>query len=153
MDTKMWLRGLILISLHMPLLAIAALGSSPESVSSPRPAAKASSRSAVSGGTLPYSVQQSDTAAGTAIREYVRSDGKVFAVFWEGPVQPNLKQYLGTYFQPYVDTARISRSGHRHLAVKTADVVVQSSGHMRAFSGRAYIPQMLPKGITIDELE
>jgi len=68
-------------------------------------------------------------------------------------VQPNLKQYLGDYFKPYVDSARMAHSGHRNLTVQTSDVIVQSSGHMRAFSGRAYIPHMLPKGITIDELE
>jgi hypothetical protein len=30
---------------------------------------------------------------------------------------------------------------------------VQSGGHMRAFRGRAYLPQLLPAGVSGDEIK
>ena len=87
---------------------------------------------------------------GTLIREYVTPAGKVFGVSWSGPTIPDLTQLLGSYnteFQNAVHT----KNGRRHAAaVHDSDLVVESSGHMRAFIGRAYVNSLLPSGVTQD---
>ena len=39
--------------------------------------------------------------SGTTVREYVSSNGTVFAVAWQGPWLPDLRQMLGPYFDDY----------------------------------------------------
>ena len=98
-----------------------------------------------------YSVQESTTPAGTTVRQYVDgTTGRVFAVVWQGPFLPDLQQLLGDYFQPFVQQGAARSRTDRLL--RRDDVVVHSSGRMRAFSGRAYLPGQLPQGVSIDEL-
>src|SRR5579864_7316700 len=43
-----------------------------------------------------------EIAAGSqTVREFVRSDGTVFALSWSGPVPPDLQTLLGPYFGAY----------------------------------------------------
>jgi hypothetical protein len=87
---------------------------------------------------------------GTLIREFVTPAGKVFGVSWSGPTIPDLTQLLGSYnteFQNAVHTKAVRRHA---AAVHDSDLVVESSGHMRAFIGRAYVNSLLPSGVTQD---
>lgn len=93
-----------------------------------------------------YTVHELQTPSGTVVREYVSPDGIVFGVAWQGPVMPDLRQVLGTYFDRYVQAAT-KRSARGPVAIEQPGLVVQSSGHMRAFTGRAYIPEALPQGV------
>jgi hypothetical protein len=97
-------------------------------------------------------VHEIQLPSGTLLREYVGSDGKVFAIAWNGPAIPNLRQTLGQYFDNYVTAAKANRSGHHHLQIQQSDLVVQSSGHMRAFFGRAYLPPAVPGGVSVGDL-
>jgi hypothetical protein len=90
--------------------------------------------------------------SGTVVREFVGSDGKVFAVAWNGPTAPNLRQTLGRYFETFAAAARLKHPGHNRLQIQQGDLVVQSSGHMRAFMGRAYLPHDIPVGVELGEL-
>ncbi|MFI4890335.1 MAG: DUF2844 domain-containing protein [Steroidobacterales bacterium] len=99
-----------------------------------------------------YEVHELQLPTGTTVREYAAPDGAVFAIAWNGPAMPDLQQTLGTYFADYVEAARTSQQGHNHLAAVRADLVVQSTGHMRAFVGRAYLASAVPAGVSIDEL-
>ena len=58
----------------------------------------------------------------------------VFAVSWQGPDLPDLQQILGRYFDTYVNAlnSRDGVSGPGTVALP--GLVVQSAGHMRAFS-------------------
>src|SRR5579863_8274500 len=56
-----------------------------------------------------YTVHEIQAANGTVVREFVSSDGKVFAVAWHGPWMPDMRQILGTYFEQYAQ-ARQSES-------------------------------------------
>jgi hypothetical protein len=95
-----------------------------------------------------YTVHVISGADGTLIREYVTPAGKVFGVSWTGPVMPDLSQLLGTYNTELHNTLHTKR-GHRNSAVvRNPDLVVESSGHLRAFQGRAYLNSMLPSGVT-----
>lgn len=100
-----------------------------------------------------YRVHEIQTSSGTVLREFADTGGRVFAVAWSGPRIPNLRQALGQYFDAYATVARGKHAGGRtHLEIRQDDWVMQSSGHMRAFQGRAYLPQALPAGVTLDEI-
>jgi hypothetical protein len=100
-----------------------------------------------------YTVHEMLTASGTIVREYVSAQGRVFAIAWQGPFMPDLRQVLGSYYEPYLKAAKSSRSGRGPVLVQQPDLVVHSGGHMRAFSGRAYVPQLLPTDVQIDEIQ
>lgn len=137
--------------LAAPLLAFAELGGDVQSVQVDqlRMQAVRTGASADSG----YTVHEMRMPSGTTVREYVAANGKVFAVAWDGPSQPNLRQVLGRYFDQYADAAREIPSAQRHLVIQQPGFVMQSSGHMRAFSGKAYLPQMLPEGVAVEDLQ
>ncbi len=94
-------------------------------------------------------IHEITTDGGMHIREFVDRRGAVFAVTWSGPVVPDLRQLLGASFSAYA-TALASlaqRPLHRFTRIATPELVVENGGHMRAFSGRAYLPARLPAGV------
>jgi hypothetical protein len=131
-------------------VALATLGGDVSSVESDRVRMKAAAVTTTESG--PYTVHSMQTPSGTTVREFANADGTVFAVTWQGPFPPDLRQTLGTYFQKYQTAPRARRYGHSHDTVEQPDLVVHSSGHLRAFSGSAYVPQLVPAGVSIDQL-
>lgn len=102
-----------------------------------------------------YTLHEIQTATGVAVKEYVSPVGKVFAVTWEGPVHPDLRQLLGAYYDEYVQAIaaqRAQRRGRGPLLIEHAGLVVQVSGHLRAFVGKAYVPQQLPQGVHAEDI-
>jgi hypothetical protein len=92
--------------------------------------------------------------SGTRIREYVGTDGKVFAVTWNGPFLPNLRSLLGTYFDTMTaESAKTPKAGHSQLRINTPEVVILSGGRMRAFNGRAWVPAQLPAGVNVEDIK
>jgi len=102
-----------------------------------------------------YTVHEIESTSGVVVREYVSSAGKVFAIAWQGPWPPDMRQLLGSYFDPYIQAAR-ARSGpgmaRRPLMIEQPGLVVQVGGHPRSFVGRAYIPDQLPSNVTAEEI-
>jgi Protein of unknown function (DUF2844) len=97
-----------------------------------------------------FEVHQLQASNGTTVREYVSSTGTVFAVSWEGPWMPDLRQVLGTYYDAYqrtVPAVRNARRSHGPMTFRSGDLVVQIGGHPRAFVGRAYIERLVPQGM------
>jgi hypothetical protein len=139
---------MVLMAATAPVFA--ALGGDAASVDADRVRMKATHRM-IAGST--YSVQEIQTPAGTTIREYVSPAGKVFGVVWQGPQMPDLKQLFGDYFGTYQDAAKAQRTSRGALRVVQPDIVVHSGGHMRAFFGRAYVPQLVPTGVSIDDIK
>jgi hypothetical protein len=99
-----------------------------------------------------YRVQEIQLPSGTVVREFSTLAGTVFAVAWRGPAIPDLKQILGAYYGAFTAASGTSRGGRHRLVIRQNDFVMQSSGHMRAFTGRAYLPRAVPPGVTEDEL-
>jgi hypothetical protein len=100
-----------------------------------------------------YTLHEVQSSTGTTIREYVSSSGTVFAVAWQGPWLPNLRQILGPYFDQYqraMQSAQGSRRARGSLTINQPDLIVQMSGHPRAVSGRAYVPRLVPLSIQAD---
>ena len=97
-------------------------------------------------------LHQTLTPTGTQIREYINADGIVFAIAWNGPTLPNLKQLLGNYFQQ-LSAPTTAHTGLRNTSIRSSDVVIQSHGHMRAFQGRAFIPALMPSTVQENQIQ
>ncbi len=93
-----------------------------------------------------YEIQEITNDNGMRVREYLNRNGVVFAVTWNGPVVPDLRTLLGASFDSYVEQlSALKHPGtHRSLRLASSTLVVESGGHMRAYSGRAYLPLLLP---------
>lgn len=149
--TRWWLSGSLLCALVLPLMAHATLGEPESSLQADghqlqlQGSIKATDRTT-------YRMHELALPSGTMVREYANLDGLVFAVTWNGPFMPDLQQILGRYFAQYSAGAKANKLDHHHLQIRDADFVVQASGHMHAFSGRAYLPQAIPAGVAVGEL-
>jgi hypothetical protein len=101
-----------------------------------------------------FQMQEIVTDNGIQVREYLNQKGTVFAVTWAGPVVPDLQQLLGTQFAAYTTAlaARDHLGLHRSVRVATSGLVVESDGHLRAYVGRAYLPALIPTGVSAAEL-
>ena len=98
-----------------------------------------------------YVVHEIQAPSGSLVREFVAPAGAVFAVAWTGPTMPDLRQVLGSYFDRYV-AAVAQRRMRGPVLIEQPGLVVQSSGHMRAFTGKAYVPDAVPSGVSIEEI-
>lgn len=103
-----------------------------------------------------YTVHEMQAASGTVVREYLSPEGKVFAIAWQGRWMPDLRQLLGGYFEQYraaVQTHSGTRIVRKPVMIDQAGLVVQIGGQIRAFSGRAYLPEMLPTGVRAEDIQ
>jgi hypothetical protein len=64
-----------------------------------------------------------------------------------------MQQTLGTYFKAYTSAPRAKHSDHKRFAIAEPGFVLQSSGHMRAYFGRAYVPQLLPQNVSVTDIQ
>ena len=151
---KLGLRAAILsaVMLMIALPAFAGLGEDVSSVQADQAHMQGSLRTTQ---TQAYTLHEIQAPTGIVVREYVSTSGKVFAVAWQGPRPPDMRQILANYFGQYQQAAQVqvnSRAGRRPLAIQQPGLVVQSGGHMRSFTGRAYIPEMLPQGVSAEAI-
>jgi len=132
-------------------LARAGLGEPASSIGADQAAVAASRRQRDARGT--HVVEELASDART-IREYVSPSGVVFAVCWDGVTPPNLEAVLGSYAAP-VRRAAAAQGAPRSRArrVEAAGAVVETWGHMRSAHGRAYVPALVPAGVTLDEIK
>jgi hypothetical protein len=148
-------RGLLFLVIGIGALWIqparAALGSDAASV-----ATDAAELHGIARATLQqqYDIEEITNANGMRVREFLNRNGSVFAVTWSGPVVPNLRTLLGASFEGYIKSvAALTQPGlHRSLRIATSELVVESGGHMRAYSGRAYLPLLIPTGVSTADL-
>jgi Protein of unknown function (DUF2844) len=137
---------LTLLMLVTSLPAVAALGGDVSTVQTDQVHMQGSLRVIHSDA---YDVHQIQSPSGIVVREYVSPAGKIFGIAWQGPWMPDMQQLLGDYFPQYADGAQAQakeRPGHRPLQVVQPGFVLQLLGHMRSFTGRAYVPGMVPPG-------
>ncbi|MGC1415010.1 MAG: DUF2844 domain-containing protein [Candidatus Acidiferrum sp.] len=142
----------ILAILAVPFPAAASLGGDVASVQADVAKMQASLQTSSSDS---YTIHEIQAPTGVAVKEYVSSSGKVFAVTWQGSVHPDLQQLLGTYYDQYVQAVqaqRAHRRGRGPLLIQEPGLVIQITGHMRSFRGKAYVPQMLPAGVRVEDI-
>ncbi len=133
--------------------ATAALGGTVDSVGADAGAMRGELHST---GFVSYDVHQI-VSGQLIVNEYATRAGQVFAVTWHGPAPANLQQLLGTYFprfQAAAVAAHKSQPGiHRVFTLSESDLVIRAAGRMRAFGGIAYLPALIPSGVSVDELQ
>jgi hypothetical protein len=123
--------------------ALAALGEQESSIDADQAHLRASARVTR---TPAYTLHEMRSDSGTVVREYASPAGTVFAVSWQGPFLPDMKQLLGARFD---ELARAANGRRRRgpLLIREPGLVVEMSGHPRSFSGRAYVPDLVPPGV------
>jgi len=143
----------VIVIMMLTLPAFAGLGDDVSSVQADQAHLQGTLRTTQ---TQTYTLHEIQAPTGTIVREYVSpTSGKVFAVAWQGPWPPDMRQVLSNYFGQYQQAAQAqatSRAGRHPLMIQQSGLVVQSGGHMRSFAGRAYIPQMLPQGVSAEAI-
>ena len=94
------------------------------------------------------------TDNGMTVREFLNPDGVVFAVSWSGPAMPDLSELLGPYFAQYAAALGSLPNPGRQRAIHLVlgGLVVDAGGHLRAYSGRAYLPTAVPAGVALESL-
>ena len=97
-----------------------------------------------------FSVHALTTSSGVHIRQYADASGLVFAVAWDGPVLPDLEALLGASFGAYQDGQRQRARG---VHILTPALVVESTGMMRAFVGKALLPERLPENVSARDIQ
>jgi len=139
---RIWMAGVAMLALAGP--AWAELGGNVATVQTDQEHMKGTRRITT---TADYSVHEIQTDSGTTVREFVSPGGTVFGVAWQGPWKPDMRQLLGPYFDRYVQSIQSKRPRRGPVSIHEPGLVVESSGHMRSFSGRAYLPQMTPQNV------
>jgi hypothetical protein len=145
--------GVLILILILPATVLAALGGDAASVDADRVRMQGALMRIVRSDT--YALHEMRSASGTMVREYVSTSGTVFAVVWQGPWLPDLRQVLGTHFDQYqtaMRTAQRARKARGSVLIDGPDLVVQASGHPRSFFGRVYVPALMPQGIQVESI-
>jgi hypothetical protein len=95
-----------------------------------------------------YTYSEFTTAENQRVREFVRPDGKVFGLAWQGPRPPDLSVLLGSYFGGWHNAvANQSHISLHRSVVQTSSVVVEMGGPMGFVVGRAWAPALVPAGV------
>jgi hypothetical protein len=100
-----------------------------------------------------YTVQRLSLDNGTVVDEYLSSGGTVFALSWKGARQPDLAQLLGSYYVEYQNYYSQPRAHTNHVRIEGTNLRYAAGGHMRAFWGTAYVPALVPAGLSTGDLK
>ena len=153
----MGLMGLILAVAASP--AVAALGKplAAKLIASPSnsvPGVKLLAITSRSGQTA-YRISQAVLEGGTTVQEYTSPDGPVFAIAWNGPLLPELDTLLGDFFNSFsLEATRVRAEGRRGspFMMNRDGLVVRSSGRMGSFTGYAYVQDLVPADVNINDV-
>ncbi|WP_027210123.1 DUF2844 domain-containing protein [Burkholderia sp. WSM2232] len=136
-----------------PLMLRAAAVQSGSGVAAAAAPAAANQPASAAAGTAPYSVRESVDSNGVTVREYVLPSNVVFAVAWAGPVRPNMRTLLGSYFGNYVAAGQSGVHGSGPLVEGNGEFRIESTGRLGNFSGMAWLPRLVPAGVRPGDLD
>jgi hypothetical protein len=143
----------VLLALLPATAAHAALGSTVDSVAADTAALRGQLHTT---GYVAYDMHTISSGQ-LVVNEYATRAGQVFAITWHGPVPPNLQQLLGSYFSRFQSAAVAAHQAnpgvHRVFTLSQSDLVIRAAGHLRAFGGIAYLPALVPTGVSVDQLQ
>jgi hypothetical protein len=104
-----------------------------------------------------YVVYEFVTRHQTVVREYVSQAGAVFGVAWKGPFAPDLQQLMGPHFSTLQAEVQRRRSlglrDRKAIHLVSSGLVLHSVGHGRSQAGRAYLPDLLPPGVSSEVVQ
>jgi hypothetical protein len=143
--------AVLLLPMLMQSLAHASLGESEASVETDRAAIHGVRRVSV----LPAGRVHEITTDSNHIREWVRPDGVVFCVAWDGLAHPDLTVIFGTYYPEYLaaEQATPNPKGRAPKLIKSTNLFSIRGGHMRDVHGKACIPALVPPGFDLNQVE
>ncbi len=144
--------GLLVATLGTAQQVHATLGESADSVMTDRKVLSAVHAAPVTHNG--YTVQEISSDS-VAVREFISPSGTVFGIAWNGLAHPDITLLLGSYTSEYQKSLRQTsrKPGRRFSQIKTDHIVVEKWGHMRNLRGRAYVPSLIPSGVTVDEIK
>ena len=99
-----------------------------------------------------YAVHELALPTGATVRELVSDAGKVFAVSWSGGWRPNLRDLLGSHYDRFIAGTRGRRATRGIVRIELPGMTVVMGGHLRTFFGKAVLTELLPAGVTLEEL-
>jgi hypothetical protein len=105
--------------------------------------------------SAPVATHEITLADGSSIRQFVTPDGIVFAVAWSTRFKPDLNALLGVHAATYAQAASDAMKAagiRRHAELRRGDLVVQSTAHLNAHVGRAWLQSLVPAGARLDAL-
>lgn len=140
---------ILLLALGLPAVAFAALGGDESSIQADQAQLHASLRTTQ---TAAYTVHELQAPTGHVVREYLSPSGTVFGVTWQGPTKPDLRQLLGSHFDELKQATPAARVRRGPVVIRQNGLVFEMGGHVRAFAGRAYIPELVPAGVQADTI-
>jgi hypothetical protein len=156
------LRALFILGfLLLPLSGWAVLGDNAASVLADQARMKGTLHSV---DNRTYVLHEITLSSGAKVREFVSPAGAVFAVAWDGPIPPDFQQLLGPYYQQAQQAAdqkaaaqkssddQQPRTRRAPISIETAGLVFYQTGRPRSFHGQAYLPQLIPQGVTAADI-
>lgn len=97
-----------------------------------------------------YTIYSQTINPGLVLKEYLATNGNVFAITWKGPNLPNFQVVLGAYYSNYLTALQ---NNPRAIFVQNDNIVIESGGVMGGYLGRAYLPKQFPVGMTPADLQ
>ena len=146
---------LFLIFFLFSFRALASLGDREDSIQRDSAAMKGVRRNATTPAGKNFTVREIQNG-GNTIKEFLSPQGVIFAVSWRGLSHPDLSILLGSYFNEYKNSrAALQKKKGRSakIQVQSNNIVVEHSGHMRDVRGRAYIPNLIPNNVSVEDLQ
>lgn len=102
-----------------------------------------------------FSVHEVTLKNQVVVREYADQQGHIFAVTWQGPLLPDLKTLLGDYAQDFqqASTKQQGTRSRSQLHSENSRIVIHATGRMHHFTGGAYLPDALPQGLNLNDIQ
>jgi len=132
-----------------PVAAHATLGEPATSVDRDAAALSAARQPVAARGNLGVHELRKETLT---VREFADASGTVFALAWTGMARPDLSALLGAHYGAYRSAAAQESPVRGPRTVNAGTAVVQTWGHGRSLGGRAWLPALLPAGVSLDEI-
>jgi Protein of unknown function (DUF2844) len=102
-----------------------------------------------------YAVHEIRTPNNSVVREFVSTGGKVFAVAYHGNSLGESNGVLGSYAAQLAQAMKTVHGG-RHVGgpvdIQLPGMHYHASGHMRSYTVRAYLPDSVPQGVSMEEI-
>ncbi|PQV52552.1 DUF2844 domain-containing protein [Paraburkholderia sp. BL21I4N1] len=146
-----FVKAALAASAFWPLSSYAVLGGAP-SVNADANAAATARSMLQSAAVEPYTMRESEDADGVTIHEYALPTNVVFAVTWQGPVRPDMRALLGSYFPNFANAGTSQARGAGPMVERSGDFHIESAGRAGHFFGKAVLPRLVPANVRVDQL-
>ena len=148
------IKAALAASAFWPLASYAVLGGAPgaNAGATARSMLPSAAPRNTSASAAPYTMHATEDADGVTIHEYALPTNVVFAVSWQGPVRPDMRALLGSYFPAFVNAGASQTRGAGPLVEHSGDFHIESAGRPGHAFGKAYLPRLVPANVRVDQL-